>query len=286
AWWSGPTRTRLPSNLVAYSQSFAASGGPCSRSTSWSRPLRSPSAIAQSYPRTRIWLRFLGYRSRTGPKAESTDGDRRIGRTREGDTLIAASKLRGSGNFRITSPLGSGWRTGHSYCCKQLSYGGRENRRSLIRQKMVQFCRRTGERRLWPPTGRTTFRPSRASSTSSSNRADPFPRSSRLSPAGNTRTPPRKRGRRPGPRSVGVLRISTPGAFDHSRNSTANFGRSTGWPPEDDLPRSTDCPGRGGRRLHIQLDLRAKSRRGQALVRSVVVSGLAVFRPSGKVLRI
>jgi len=39
---------------------FAASGGPCSRSTSWSRPLRSPSAIAQSYPRTRIWLRFLG----------------------------------------------------------------------------------------------------------------------------------------------------------------------------------------------------------------------------------
>ena len=60
AWWSGPTRTRLPSNLVAYSQNFAASGGPCSRSTSWSRPLRSPSAIAQSYPRTRIWLRFLG----------------------------------------------------------------------------------------------------------------------------------------------------------------------------------------------------------------------------------
>src|SRR5208337_793147 len=151
---------------------------------------------------------------------------------------------------------------------------------------MVQLCRRTGERRPWPPTERMTFKPSRASSTSSSNRADPFPRSSRLSPAGNTRTPPRKRGRRPGPRSVGVLRISTPGAFDHSRNSTANFGRSTGWPPEDDLPRSTDCPGRGGHRPHIQLDLRAKSRRGQALVRSVVVSGLAVFRPSGKVLRI
>src|SRR5271157_5701775 len=157
----------------------------------------------------------------------------------------------------------------------RLSYGGRENRRSLIRQKMVQLCRRTGERRPWPPTERMTFKPSRASSTSSSNRADPFPRSSRLSPAGNTRTPPRKRGKRPGPRSVGVLRISTPGAFDRSRNSTANFGRSTGWPPEHDLPRSADCPGRGGHRPHIQLDLRAESRRGQALVRSILGFGRA-----------
>ena len=60
AWWSGPTRTRRPSSLVASSRNFAASGGPCSRSTSWSRPLRSPSAIAQSCPRTRIWLRFPG----------------------------------------------------------------------------------------------------------------------------------------------------------------------------------------------------------------------------------